>query len=203
MCSSQKTKVEIISQLDISQNNSIMSSIIKMEKEATKMFLYFILSFFVLSFIGVVVYQNIFGNSESFVLNKAKKRFNNNESDWEKLFNICFEINNNNESKELILNYHVNQNRIYSNYNNAKNNKGEFIEDWKKECPSLYFLMKNLDISYAYINNNSFSFVLQGIPGKSCLIVYLTSSKDVNDLPKNRKWEHRIRDCVYIVQMKI
>jgi len=187
-----------IFQLDSRHQNNIKD----MDKVTTKYFLFFLIGFFILSFIGVAIYQNIFGNSKSYVLNKVEKRFNNNQSAWRDLFKICYQINDNNKYQEITIGYYPNLNRIESIHTSAKNNKGVIIEDWNLAYPDLYVLMKNLDISYTHINDDSFSFVLQGIPGKSCLIVYLTSSEDINDLPKNRKWQHRLKDRVYIVQMK-
>lgn len=173
-----------------------------MDKSTTKYFLFFLIGFFILSFISVAIYQNIFGNSKSYVLDKAKKRFNDNQSAWESLFDLCSKININNKSKDLCIRYYINQKRIECDDKTVKDNNGEIIENWNMAYPNFFTLMKNLDIGYATIKDNLYTFSLRSMPGKTCLIVYLASSEDINDLPRNRKWEYRLKDCVYIVQMK-
>lgn len=173
-----------------------------MDKVTTKYFLFFLIGFFILSFIGVAIYQNIFGNSKSYVLNKAEKRFNDNQSAWESLFDLCSKINSNNKSKDLGIRYYINQKRIECDDKTVKDNNGEIIENWNMAYPNLFTLMKNLDIGYATIKDSLYTFSLRSMPGETCLIVYLPSSVDINDLLRNRKWEHGLKDRVYIVQMK-
>ena len=173
-----------------------------MDKITTRYFLYFIICFFVLGFIGTAIYQNILGNSKSYVLNKAKKRFYNNQYNWKQLFNLCSEINGNNKSKNIEIMYFLNQQRIDCSNETVKDSKGEIIRDLNVAYPHLRMLMQTLDISDAIIQDSLYTFSLRRIPGSTCLIINSLLNEDTSALPKNRKWEDKLEDNIYVVQMR-
>src|SRR5690606_10396341 len=105
-----------------------------MDKTTTKYFLLFVIGFFILCFVSVVIYQHILGSNKSYVLNKAKKRFENNQYLWGRLVNICTELNNNNRTRELIIGYYPNRASIEVD-GKVKNSNGEFIDNLTTEFP--------------------------------------------------------------------
>lgn len=171
-----------------------------MNKNITKYFLFFLIAFFAIGFVGSVFYTHIMGNNKSFILNKVKKRFINNQPSWENLFDICKKINANNRHKELNIEYHINRNKIECDDKTVKNGNGEIIDNWNKAYPNLYNLMMNLDIMNVEISDDLFIFTLYGIPGNACSIIFLTSENNLNSLPVNRKWEYKLKDYVFIVR---